>query len=122
MTPSQWPADIVAERYKLYQAGTLPPSRNEVVQLGFRSAKTADAQVNSLDADGDFSYQRLKNFAETRGFSLLLDEINAAVQRNVDERARLLAQNGISADVRFLNDPAQLRNANASIAIRFASV
>ncbi len=104
----EWPADIVAERYRQYLTGTLPASRNEVVQLGFRLGKAAGAEVYSLDADGDFPYERLKNFAETRGFSGLLDEQNAAVQRQVDEQARLLAQKGVSADLRFLNDPARL--------------
>src|SRR5881394_3547291 len=32
----EWPADLVNQRYPKYLAGTLPPSRNEVVQLGFR--------------------------------------------------------------------------------------
>ena len=109
----EWPADLVAERYKQYLAGTLAPSRNEVVQLGFRLAKTTGAEVYSLDADGDFPYQRLKNFAETRGFSKLLDEMNAAIQREVDEEARLLAQKGVSADLRFLNDPVRLSKDNA---------
>ncbi len=109
----EWPPDLVTERYKQYLAGTLPPSRNEVVQLGFRLAKTTGAEVYSLDADGDFPYERLKNFAETRGFSRLLDDMNAAIQRNVDEQARLLSQKGISADLRFLNDPARLTNDNA---------
>jgi hypothetical protein len=109
----EWPADIVAERYKQYLAGTLAPSRNEVVQLGFRLAKTVGAQVYGLDADGDFPYERLKNFAESRGFSALLDELNARIQRDVDEQARLLAQKGISADLRFLNDPVRLKSDNA---------
>ncbi len=106
----EWPADVVADRYKQYLAGTLPPSRNEVVQLGFRLAKTAGADgVYSLDADGDFPYERVKNFAETRGFKGLLDEQNAVIQRQVDEEARLLADKGVAADLRFLNDPARIR-------------
>jgi hypothetical protein len=109
----EWPPDLVSERYKQYLAGTLPPSRNEVVQLGFRLAKTAGAEVYSLDADGDFPYERLRNFAETRGFSALLDEQNAAIQHDVDEQARLLAQKGVSADLKFLNDPARLKADNA---------
>jgi len=110
----EWPADLVADRYKQYLAGTLAPSRNEVVQLGFRLAKTAGAEgVYSLDADGDFPYERLKNFAETRGFQGLLDEQNAVIQREVDEQARLLAEKGVAADLRFLNDPARLRNGNS---------
>ncbi len=109
----EWPADWVADRFKQYLAGTLPPSRNEVVQLGFRLAKSTGAGVYSLDADGDFPYERLKNFAETRGFGKLLDEENAATQRDVDEEARLLAEKGISADLRLLNDPTRLASDNA---------
>jgi hypothetical protein len=109
----EWPEDLVAERYKQYLAGTLAPSRNEVVQLGFRLAKTVGAEVYGLDADGDFPYERLKNFAETRGFSSLLDEMNAAIQRDVDEQARLLSQKDVSADLRSLNDPARLKSDNS---------
>lgn len=83
------------------------------MQLGFRLAKTTRAAVYSLDADGDFPYDRLKNFAETRGFSKLLEDMNAEIQRTVDEQARLLSQKGISADLRFLNDPARLTSDNA---------
>lgn len=109
----EWPADILVERYKQFLAGTLPPSRNEVVQLGFRLAKASGAGVYSLDADGDFPYERLKNFAETRGFSGLLDQMNAAMQDGVDEEARVLAQKGVSADLRLLNDPTRLKDDNA---------
>lgn len=110
----EWPADVVAERYKQYLAGTLPPSRNEVVQLGFRLAKAANAEgVYSLDADGDFPYERLKNFAETQGFSSLLDQLNADVQAEVDQQAKLLAQRGIAADLRFMNDPVRLSTGNS---------
>lgn len=109
----EWPADVVAERYKRNLAGTLPPSRNEVVQLGFRLAQTAGAEgVYSLDADGDFPYERLRNFADTRGFQRLLEEQNAASQRDVDEESHMLSEKGIAADLRLLNDPARIKHAN----------
>jgi hypothetical protein len=109
----EWPEDIVAERYKQYLAGTLPPSRNEVVQLGFRLAKTAGSEgVYSLDADGDFPYDRVKNFAETRGFKDLLDEQNATIQHDVDEQARILAKGSIAAELRYLNDPVRIGDSN----------
>jgi hypothetical protein len=109
----EWSAEVVADRYKQYLAGTLAPSRNEVVQLGFRLAKTAGAEgVYSLDADGDFPYERLQNFAETRGFKDLLDAQNAVLQRQVDEMARLLAEKGVAADLRFLNDPERIKTDN----------
>jgi hypothetical protein len=105
----EWPADIVAERYKAYQAGTLAPSHNEVVQLGFRLARTAQAEgVYSLDADGDFPYERVKNFAAGQGFQGLLDELNANTQASADAQTRLLSEKGIAATLRYLNAPAQV--------------
>src|SRR5512141_3216498 len=38
---AEWPADLVAQRYPKYLDGSLAPSRNEVVQLGFRLAKAS---------------------------------------------------------------------------------
>jgi len=35
--------------------------------------------------------------------------MNAAIQDNVDEQARVLAQKGVSAELRLLNDPARLQ-------------
>lgn len=110
----EWPEDIVAERYKQYQAGTLAPSHNEVVQLGFRLAKTAGAQgVYSLDADGDFPYERVQNFAAGQGFKGLLDDLNAQTEALVQTETRLLAQKGIGATLRFLNEPEQIREGHA---------
>jgi hypothetical protein len=109
----EWPEDVVAERYKQYLDGTLPPSRNEVVQLGFRLAKAAGSEgVYSLDADGDFPYERLKNFADARGFGPLLEQQNAIVQKEVDEQARLLSEKGVSPALRFLNDPTRIKDSN----------
>src|SRR5580692_7164573 len=54
----EWPKGGVEEQYPQYLAGTLPPSRNEVVQLCFRLAKLARAQgAYGIDADGDFPYE-----------------------------------------------------------------
>lgn len=37
----EWPADLTDQRYHAYLRGTLAPSHNEVVQLGFRLARSA---------------------------------------------------------------------------------
>ena len=47
----EWPEDISSERYAKYLAGTLPESRNEVVQLGFRLARAAQLALE-LEAAG----------------------------------------------------------------------
>lgn len=109
----EWPASIVADRYKQYLAGTSPSSKNEVVQLGFRLAKGAGAQgVYGLDADGDFPYERLKNFADTHGMDPLLDGENAVMQEDVDQQGKVLANQSIGAELRYLNDPAKVEGSN----------
>ena len=106
----EWPEDIVAERYKAYQAGTLAPSHNEVVQLGFRLAQTAHSEgVYSLDADGDFPYERVQNFAAGQGFKPLLDDLNTQTEALVTAQTKFLSEKGIAATLRWLNEPEQIR-------------
>jgi hypothetical protein len=113
---TEWPADIVAERYPKYLAGTLAPSRNEVVQLGFRLAKTAGAQgVWGIDADGDFPYEPVQTYAKAHGQSALLDEQGAATDRMVREVEGVLAtRNGTAAALRYINDPTRVAASNSS--------
>lgn len=49
----EWPAAIVAERYARYLAGTLAPSRSEVVQLGFRLARQTGARIVGVGQHGE---------------------------------------------------------------------
>lgn len=107
----EWPEELAAERYKQYRAGTLAPSPNEVVQLGFRLAQTAGAEgVYGLDADGDFPYERVQNFAAAQGFQSLLDAGNQQTQAIVETQTRLLAEKGVTATLRWLNEPEQIRD------------
>src|SRR2546430_10594689 len=81
---AEWPADLVAERYPKYLAGTLPPSRNEVVQLGFRLAKTAGLKTaDGIDVDGDFPYRELDEWAKAHGKSALLESQGAAIEASM---------------------------------------
>ncbi len=49
----EWPKALVEERYQKYLDQTLEPSRNEVVQLGFRLGRLAKARVLGIDVDGE---------------------------------------------------------------------
>ena len=110
----EWPSDIVAERYPKYLAGTLPPSRNEVAQLGFRLARTAGSKaVYGIDVDGDFPYDPVKAYAEAHGQSALLDAQGAALDRFNAEEQRLLGDKGVAAALRNMNDPVRLKSDNA---------
>src|SRR6266481_2693808 len=95
---AEWDAETVAERYPKYLAGTLPPSRNEVVQLGFRLAKTAGLErAYGIDVDGDFPYEELKAYAQAHGQAGLLDQQGAAIEGSIRTEERILAQDGVSA-------------------------
>jgi hypothetical protein len=110
---AEWDADTVAERWPKYLGGTLPPSRNEVVQLGFRLAKTAHAAVFGIDVDGDFPYQPVKDYADAHGLAPLLDAQGAAVDRSLTEEGDVLASRGVAATLRWLNEPDRVNTGNA---------
>jgi hypothetical protein len=102
------------EAYAAYLAGTLPPSRNERVQLGFRLASLAHlTTIRGVDADGDFPYPPVKAYAEAHGFGPLLAAQNADIDRQIATEAKLLAEKGVAAELRYLNDPARLKTDNA---------
>jgi hypothetical protein len=109
---AEWPADLVNERYAKYVAGTLPPSRNEVVQLGFRLARKTGARALGIDVDGEFPYEAVEAFAKTHGQKPLLDRENAVTARFAQRQDELLRTQGIAATLRDLNDPQRLKDDN----------
>ena len=105
----QNPEYEIEKRYAIYLAGTLKPSANEVVQLGFRLAKTAGLKtVRGIDADGDFPYPPVETYAKAHGQSAILDAANADIQSSVDMMGAKLAAGSVGGVLRFLNDPAQV--------------
>lgn len=102
----------LAERYQQFLAGTLPPVANEVVQLGFRVARAAHADVYSLDVPGDFPYEEVKQFADTHGMSAIVEEQSQITQEEVDTESRHLASGTVGSTLRFLNDPIRVKNGN----------
>jgi len=113
LVAAEWDAPVVAERYPKFLDGSLPPSRNEVVQLGFRLAKETGAAMHGVDADGDFPYEPVQDYAKAHGRQAILDASNADIQTQVEAQTRLVNTQGISAVLRQLNDPQQLKGDNA---------
>ena len=114
MVDAEWPADIAAQRYDQYLKGTLAPSRNEVVQLGFRLAKTAGlSTVHGIDVDGEFPYDAVDAYAKAHGQSVILDTANAEIEQFVKNQDALLTTGSVARVLRFLNDPVQLESGNA---------
>ena len=111
---AEWPADLANRSYAQYLAGTLPPDRNEVVQLGFRLAKTSGlTHFYGIDAGGEFPYDPVRTFAQTHGQSDLLDHLNAEVETFVKAQTEMLQSKGIGATLRYLNDPIRLSRDNS---------
>jgi hypothetical protein len=113
LVAAEWDAETVAERYPKFLNGALPPSRNEVVQLGFRLAKQTGAAMHGVDTDGDFPYGPVQDYAKAHGETAILDASNADSQTQVDTETRLLNTEGVSAVLRYLNDPERLKGDNA---------
>ncbi len=111
---AEWSAEDTTGRYAKYLAGTLPPSSNEVVQLGSRLAKMAGLKtVSGIDADGDFPYLELKAYAKAHGQSGLLDAQDAVIEGFTQTLQRALSERGVSAALRTINDPERLKGDNA---------
>jgi hypothetical protein len=113
MVAAEWPSDLVNQRYDAYLKGTLAPSRNEVVQLGFRLAKEAGlAHVEGIDADGDFPYDAVTAYAKAHGEDGLLAEANAQVETAVKMQDDLLVKGSVGGVLRYLNDPGRVAGDN----------
>lgn len=110
----EWSSDIAAQRYRSYLGGTLAPSRNEVVQLGFRLAKeTGLSTVHGIDVDGDFPYEAVQAFARAHGEDAVLADANGGTQKLIDKLADVLAHGTVAQALRFINDPARIATDNS---------
>lgn len=101
----EWPAGLTAERWAKYQAGTLPPSHNEVVQLGFRLAKQTGARVKGIDSDGDFPFEAVRAYAQAHGQEALLARLSAMGEKAVQTEDRMLKTGTVGGLLHFLNEP-----------------
>jgi hypothetical protein len=108
----EWPQSASDERYAAYRAGTLEPSRNEVVQLGFRLAERMELErVHGIDADGEFPFEPVKKFADAHGQGAQLDAALAGIGQEVQALNRRIEQGSIGAVLRYMNTPERtLRN------------
>jgi hypothetical protein len=108
----EWDRDTTATRYKSFLAGTLPPSHNEVVQVGFRLAKLMQASVNGIDVDGDFPYEPVEAFAKAHGEMALLSGADADIAAFTDRTNAMLARGTVGAALRYMNDPGLVAHGN----------
>jgi hypothetical protein len=100
----EWPAPVVKERYAKFRDGTLPESRNEVVQLGFRLARERGLQtVHGLDVEGDFPFEPVVAWAREHGRAGEIDALLAVGAKEVAQLSALQEQTSIGGVLRDLN-------------------
>ena len=105
----EWPEDITSERYAQYAAGTLPVSRNEVVQLGFRLARSARlAEVNGLDVEGDFPFDDVQKWAKAHGRETVIDGLLAVGKAEVEKITKLQQTESVGGILRYLNQAGEI--------------
>ena len=100
----EWPADAASSRYAQYLDGTLPPSSNEVVQLGFRLAKQRGLErVHGLDVPGDFPFEAVQAWAEANGKADALGALMQQAQRITGDITALQTTHSIGGVLHEMN-------------------
>lgn len=95
---------VIAERYAGYLAGAYTLSRNEVDQVGFRLAKALGHEaVHPVDADGEFPYYRVLNYAKANGLQTQFDSIQATTAALVERQAAFLRSHTLLETLEFMN-------------------
>jgi hypothetical protein len=101
-------ADVWSKRvpddYAAYLAGKHELTRNEIEQVGFRLAKELGHKaVYPVDADGDFPYQRLVNYAKGSGRSKELDALMGEFGARVKAQNEYLASHTVLETLLYMN-------------------
>lgn len=105
----EWPAELTDQRYAAWLADELPPSRNEVVQLGFRLARLqGHARVHGIDVEGRFPFEAVLDWAKANGRDGELLAGQGQVAAWTAEIEALQRNEGIVAALRAMNDPGRI--------------
>jgi Family of unknown function (DUF5694) len=94
----------IARDYAAYLVGKHELTRNEIEQLGFRLAKElGHERVYPVDADGEFPYQRLVDYAKASSRSKELEAMNQEVGAEVKAQGAYLASHTILETLLYMN-------------------
>ena len=100
----EWPEATTDEKYASYRAGKLEPSRNEVVQLGFRLAALRELdRVRGIDVGGEFPFDAVKEYASSHGMQPRLDAALAGAGKEVRNLSERVASGSLGSVLRYMN-------------------
>lgn len=103
----EWKPGAADADYERYKAGTLPPTRDEIVQIGFRIAKANGLPVvYGLDTPMSLPFDDTLAFAQTHDRQDIIDHIGVVSDANVAAQEATLRDKGVAATFRLLNDSA----------------
>lgn len=102
----EWPGAVTDEQYASFRADKLPPSRNEVVQLGFRLAALRDLErVRGIDVPGEFPFDPVKAYAGSHGMTPRLDAALAGAGKEVQNLSERVRKGSLGSVLRYMNSP-----------------
>jgi hypothetical protein len=88
--------DAIARRYEEYVLGKHQLSHNETQQIGFRLAKELGHKaVHPVDADGEFPFPRVEDYAKARGRTKEFDALMAELRDRVKATNAYLASHTV---------------------------
>jgi len=104
----EWPEATTDAQYASFRADELPPSRNEVVQLGFRLAALRKLdRVRGIDVGGEFPFDPVKAYASSHGMAPRLDAALAGAGKEVQALSERVRTGSIGSVLRYMNSPAR---------------
>lgn len=97
-------SDRYPRAYADYLAGKHELTRNEIEQIGFRLARELGHKaIYPVDADGEFPYPRLVNYAKGSGRAKELDAISSEFGAKVKAQDQYLASHTILETLLYMN-------------------
>ena len=96
--------DAISKRYGDYLAGKHELSRNETEQIGFRLARELGRKaVYPVDADGEFPFPRLVDYAKARGRTKEFDALMGEIGDRVKATNAYLASHTVLETLLYMN-------------------
>ena len=99
----------LSERYAKYLAGQHVLTANEIDQIGLRLAKElGHTAVYAVDADGDFPFQRVINYAKATGQSPKLEAMMGEIGGMVKAQSEYLKTHPVLQTLLYMNSDAKV--------------